>query len=101
MEYGYGKTGWHPTEMINLRHFKESMISYGINSPFVKQTLNSWATQNRINHQSLSGVNGGCGLADAHLRQLLLKSTLHTGRGNVLEEKFKACETVYPTHPNH
>lgn len=68
VEYGHGKTGWGPTEMIDLRHFKESMISYGINSPFVKQTLNSWATQNRINLQNLSGVNGSSNLADAHLR---------------------------------
>ena len=34
--------------MIDLRWFKEAMISYRTHSPYVKQILNNWATQNRI-----------------------------------------------------
>lgn len=55
VEYSYDKIGWHPTEMIHLRHFKKSMISYGINSPCVKQTLNNCTTQNRIILQNRKG----------------------------------------------
>ena len=35
-------------EMLNLRRFKEVIVSYGMHSPFVKQMLNSWSTSNRI-----------------------------------------------------
>ena len=46
VEQGYAEIGWHPTEMIDRRHFKEGIISYGMHSPYVKQILNNWATQN-------------------------------------------------------
>ena len=48
MKQGYDETGWHPIERKYLRYFKEAMISYGVHSPYVKQILNNWATQNRI-----------------------------------------------------
>jgi hypothetical protein len=45
---GYNKIGRHPIEMIDLKHHKEPMISYGMHSPYVKQILKNWATPNRI-----------------------------------------------------
>lgn len=45
---GYGKTRWHPIEMKDLKQFEEAMMSYKMHSPYVQQTLNNWATQNRI-----------------------------------------------------
>ena len=37
-----------PVEMLDSRRFKEAIISYGMNSPFVKQMLNPWSPCNRI-----------------------------------------------------
>lgn len=34
--------------MLDLKKFKETIVSYGMRSPFVKQMPNSWFTQNRI-----------------------------------------------------
>lgn len=34
--------------MLDLKRFKEAVVWYDMNSPFVKQMLNSWATQNRF-----------------------------------------------------
>ena len=34
--------------MLDLRKFKEAVVSCGMHSPYVKQILNSWATQNSI-----------------------------------------------------
>lgn len=51
VERGYTKTGLHPIEMIDLKDYKkkiQSVISYRIPSPFVKQILNTRITQNRI-----------------------------------------------------
>ena len=45
---GYEEVKWNPVEILDLRRFKAAVTSYGINSPYVKQMLNSWATQNRI-----------------------------------------------------
>jgi hypothetical protein len=45
---GYEEVKWNLTDILDLRRFKEAIISYVINSPYVKQILNSWATQNRI-----------------------------------------------------
>ena len=56
MEQGYDKTGWHPTEMIDLRCFSEAVTSYRIHSLYVKQILNNWATQNRIIPQDWKGL---------------------------------------------
>ena len=47
-EQGYDKIGLHPIEIIDIRHFKEAMISYEMHSSYVKQIQNNWATQNRI-----------------------------------------------------
>ena len=46
--YAWNKIGWHSIEMIDLRYFKEAMISYGMYIPYVKQILNNWTTQNKI-----------------------------------------------------
>ena len=34
--------------MLDLRRFKDAIVSYGIHLPFVKQMLNSWLVCNRI-----------------------------------------------------
>ena len=34
--------------MLDLRRFKETMVSYGMHSPFMKQMLHSCSTYNRI-----------------------------------------------------
>ena len=39
---------WIPGEMLDFRRFKEVIISYGTNSPLVKQMLNSWSTSKWI-----------------------------------------------------
>lgn len=37
---GYNhKITWRPIEMIDLRHFKESVISYVMHSPYVKDKV--------------------------------------------------------------
>jgi hypothetical protein len=42
VEQGYKEEiDWCPTEMIDLRWFKEAMISYRTHSPYVKQILNN------------------------------------------------------------
>lgn len=48
MEQGNDKIGWASVEMIDPGYFKEAMLLYAIYSPYVKQILNNWATQNRI-----------------------------------------------------
>ena len=45
---GYEEIKQNPIEIIDLRRFKEEIISYGMHAPYVKQILNSWATQNRV-----------------------------------------------------
>ena len=42
------EANWTPVPMLDLRRFKESIVSYGMHSPFVKQTLNIWSVCNRI-----------------------------------------------------
>ena len=39
---------WTPVPVLGLRRFKETRVTYGIHSPFVKQMLNSWSLCNRI-----------------------------------------------------
>ena len=39
---------WTHAAILNLRRFKEVIVSYGIHLPFVKQMLNSWLVCNRI-----------------------------------------------------
>ena len=34
--------------MLDLKRFKEAMVAYGIQSPYVKQMLNNWPMQNGI-----------------------------------------------------
>lgn len=46
----------HPIEMIDLRHFKESVISYVMHSPYVKDRLRNQAIQNRIIPQDWKGL---------------------------------------------
>jgi hypothetical protein len=42
MEQGYDEIGWYPIEMIDLRHFKDVVISYEMHLPCVTQILNTW-----------------------------------------------------------
>ena len=56
VEQGYDKIGWHPTEMIDLRHFKEVLISYRMHLPYMKQILNNQVAQNRIIFQDWKGL---------------------------------------------
>jgi hypothetical protein len=34
--------------MLDIKRFKEAMVTYSMQSPYVKQILNNWATQNHI-----------------------------------------------------
>ena len=45
---GFEEVKWNPTHILDLRRFEEAIISYVINSPCVKQILNSWAAQNGV-----------------------------------------------------
>lgn len=45
--WGYAEVRWNPVERLDLRRFKESIILYGVHLPYLKQMLNSRATQNR------------------------------------------------------
>ena len=45
---GSVRTEWTPVVMLNLRSLKEVIVSYGMQSLFVKQMLNSWSICNRI-----------------------------------------------------
>jgi hypothetical protein len=36
------------------------MISYGVHSPYVKQILSNWATQNTIIFPRLEGIGNSC-----------------------------------------
>ncbi|XP_035296233.1 endogenous retrovirus group K member 113 Gag polyprotein-like [Cricetulus griseus] len=49
-KHSQGQTAytWQPTQLKDLRHIKESVVSYGLHSPYVKQLLHSWATFNRV-----------------------------------------------------
>jgi hypothetical protein len=42
-------------EMIDLKHFKDAMLSYEMHLPYLKQILN-WITQNRIIPQDWKGL---------------------------------------------
>jgi hypothetical protein len=44
----YNELTWHPTEMLELKHFKEAMVLYSLHSPLLKEMLNTWAMQNRV-----------------------------------------------------
>jgi hypothetical protein len=55
-DQGYDKIGWHPIEIIDLRHFKETMVSYWIYSSYVKQILSDWTIQNGIILQNWKGL---------------------------------------------
>lgn len=37
--------------MLTLKRFKEAVTSHGVQSPFVKQVLSSWAAQNGMTPQ--------------------------------------------------
>ena len=41
---------WTPVPMLDLRRFKEAIVSYGMHLLFVKQMLNLWSVYNRINY---------------------------------------------------
>lgn len=52
----YEETGWHLIEMLDLSHYKEVGVSYGMYSPYVKQIVRNWDTQNRIIPQDWKGL---------------------------------------------
>lgn len=66
VEQGYGERGWRAVEMIDLRWFKEAVVSYGRHKPYVKQILNNWATQNYS--QRLKGIGDSCTEAGLRLQ---------------------------------
>ncbi|MGE9804163.1 hypothetical protein ACQP3L_26470, partial [Escherichia coli] len=39
---------WQPIQPKDLKNIKESVVSYGLHSPYIKQLLHSWATFNRV-----------------------------------------------------
>ena len=45
---GYEASKWNSIDMLHLRRFKDTIISYSLQSSYVKQILNSWAIQNTI-----------------------------------------------------
>ena len=45
VEQGYDEIRWCPIELIDLKHLKEAMISYGMCLSYVKQILNDLVTQ--------------------------------------------------------
>lgn len=56
VDYAYNELTWCPIEMLDLKHFKEAIISYGLHSLFVKQMLSTWALQNRDTLQVWKGL---------------------------------------------
>lgn len=42
------RASWTPVTLLYLGKFKEAVVSYGIQSAFVKQMLNTWSVCNRI-----------------------------------------------------
>jgi hypothetical protein len=44
----YQEFGWHPIEVLDLKKFKETVITYGLHSPYVRKILNNWTTQNHV-----------------------------------------------------
>ena len=48
MNFQMAEANWIPVPMLDLRRFKESIVSYGMHSPFVKQMLNIWSVCKRI-----------------------------------------------------
>ena len=49
---GIFKAEWTPVKMLDLRRFKEVIVSYGMYSPFAEKMLNLWSTCNRIISQN-------------------------------------------------
>ena len=44
----YNELNWHLVEMLDLKHFKETVELYGLYSPFDQEMANTWAMQNRL-----------------------------------------------------
>lgn len=40
----YEKITWNPIDILDLRRFKEAIISSGVHSSYMKQILNLWST---------------------------------------------------------
>jgi len=47
---------WHPIEMLDLKHFKEVILLYGLHSAFVKEMLSNGTVQHRVTHQDMKGI---------------------------------------------
>lgn len=48
----YGEVKCNPIEILYFRRSVEDVVSNVMHSPYGKQILNSWATQNRITPQA-------------------------------------------------
>lgn len=49
--HAYNEITWCSTEMLNLKHFKEAIVSIvlnGLHSPFIKEILSYWAMQHSV-----------------------------------------------------
>lgn len=45
---GYQEFKWWPIEALDLKRFKETVMTHGLHSPYVIQVVNNWATQNHM-----------------------------------------------------
>lgn len=52
---GYVQINWKPPDMPDLKRLKGAVVAYGMPSPYVRQILNLWATQNRVIPQECEG----------------------------------------------
>lgn len=55
-DHAYNKLTWHPIEMLDQKHFKQSMALYGLHSPCIKEMVNNWVTQPRVIPQDWKGL---------------------------------------------
>lgn len=49
---GYTEDNWDPVEMLNLKGFKEALVSYGMFSPFLKQFQIHGQLRTELFHQT-------------------------------------------------
>ena len=50
------EASWAPIRILDLRRVKESIVSYGMHSPFVRQLLNSWSTHQQVTPKDWSDM---------------------------------------------
>lgn len=52
----YNELTWSPIEMLELKHFKEAVLLYGLHSSFVKEMLSNWDMQHRVIPKDWKGL---------------------------------------------